>query len=73
MLAIITKASSDYWYKIKEIKTLKDVLNLYPRCIVEENDLGVDLVPYWDGFRKEDIPLLKKAKCHITIYDNYVE
>lgn len=73
MWAIITKASSGYWYKFKNVKTLNDVLDIHPQCIVEENDLGVDLVPYWNGFRKEDIPLLKKAKCHITIYDDYVE
>lgn len=73
MLTIITKASSDYWYTIKEVKTLKDILNIYPRCIVEENDIYTDLIPCWDGFRKEDIPLLKKVKCHITIYDDYIE
>jgi len=73
MLTIITKASSSYWYKFKNVKTLNDVLDIYPHCIVEENDITVNDVPYWDGFRKEDIPLLKKAKCHITIYDDWVE
>ena len=73
MLTIITKANSDYWYQFKEINTIEDILSLYPRCIVEKNDYDESLVPFWEGFKTEDIPNLRKAKCHITIYNGYIE
>jgi len=73
MLTLITKANDDYWYQFKEIKTIEDILKIYPRCIVEKNDFDVELVPFWDGFKTEDVPKLEKAKCHITIYNSYVE
>lgn len=73
MLAIITKASDDYWYKFKEITNIKDLLKIHRRVVVEKNDLGTDLIPFWEGFKYADIPLLEKAECHITIYDDYLE
>lgn len=73
MLAIITRADDDYWYEFKEIKYIEDLFKIYPRVIVEKNDLDEELVPYWEGFKKKDISLLKKAKAHVTIYNNWVE
>lgn len=73
MLAIITKASEDYWYEFKKINKVEELLNIYHRVIVEENDYNKEMVPFWDGFKEEDIPLLEKAKLHITIYDSWVE
>ena len=73
MLAIITKASEDYWYKFKEINKVEELLNIYHSVIVEKNDYNEEMVPFWDGFKEEDIPLLEKAKLHITIYDSWVE
>jgi hypothetical protein len=73
MLTLITRADDDYWYQFKDIKTIEDIFKLYPRCVVEKNHFSVDEVPYWEGFKQEDIPNLKKAKCHILIYNSYIE
>lgn len=73
MLAIITKADDDYWYEFKEIKSIEDLFKIYFRVVVEENDLDERLVTHWEGFKKEDIPLLKKAKAHVTIYNTWIE
>lgn len=77
MLAIITKASDDYWYELKEINTIKELFGIYHSVIVEENEYknwkDYEFLDFWDGIKKEDIPLIKKAECHITIYNDYVE
>ena len=77
MLAIITKASKDYWYELKEINTIEDLFNICSSVIVEKNEYkdwkDYMFLDFWDGIKKEDIPLIKKAECHVTIYDSYVE
>ena len=77
MLALITKANDSYWYEFKEMKSIKDLFKLYPITIVEKNvfqDWTEDeLLTDWYGFKKEDIPLMNKAKVHVTIYNDYVE
>lgn len=77
MLAIITKANDDYWYELKEINTIKELFDIYHSVIVEENEYknweDDEFLDFWDGIKKEDIPLIKKAECHITIYNGYVE
>ena len=80
MLAIITKANDDYWYELKEINTIKELFDIYHSVIVEDveeneykNWKDYELLDFWNGIKKEDIPLIKKAECHITIYNGYVE
>lgn len=77
MLAIITKANDDYWYELKEINTIKELFDIYHSVIVEENEYedwkDYEFLDFWDGIKKEDISLIKKAECHITIYNDYVE
>ena len=73
MKILITKANSDYWYKIKEIKTLNDLFSIYPHLVIEPNLYTKNDIKYWDGFRKEDIPKLKEIKIHIIIYNDYIE
>lgn len=73
MLAIITKASSDYWYKFKNIDNAEDLLQFKHPVIVDSNRYTKDIAKYWDGFKKEDIPLLEQAKLHVKIYDDYIE
>lgn len=73
MLAIITKASNDHWYELKEINTIKDLFNIYHSTIIEENEYKYWNLDLWDYIKKEDIPLIKKAECHVIIYDDYVE
>ena len=77
MLALITKANDDYWYELKEINTIKELFDIYHTVIVERNEYknwkDYEFLDFWDGIKKEDIPLIKKAECHITIYNGYVE
>lgn len=77
MLAIITKANDDYWYELKEVNTIKELFNIYPSVIVEKNEYknwkDYEFLDFWNGIKKEDIPLIRKAECHIIIYNDYVE
>jgi len=73
MLAIITKANDDFWYKFKEVKTIEDVIEIYPSVVIEKNTFSKEEARYWDGFKKEDISLLEKAKIHIIIYNSWIE
>ena len=77
MLALITKANDDYWYELKEINTIKELFDIYHTVIVKRNEYknwkDYEFLDFWDGIKKEDIPLIKKAECHITIYNGYVE
>lgn len=73
MLAIITKASSDYFYRFKNINTIEDILSIYPRVVIEKNHYTRDIVKFWDGFKPEDIPKLEKAEINIIIYNDYIE
>ncbi len=73
MLAIIVKASDWKWYEFKELKTIEDILNIYPEVIISKNDYTLDIAEYWDGFKKEDESLLEQATIKVTIYDDYIE
>ena len=73
MLALITKASDDYWYKFEEISNIEDLLKIDEYLIIKPNHHDEDEIPYWRGFKEKDISKLKKAKIEIQIYDDYVE
>ena len=77
MLAIITKANDDYWYEIKEINTLEELFKIYDSTLVEKNEYydwtEEDFLMFWYDIDKKDIPLIQKAECHITIYNDYLE
>lgn len=77
MLFLITKANDSYWYEFKIITTLNELLEIYDSIIIEKNDYQIwskeELLDFWDGFKEEDIPLMKKAENHIIIYNDYVE
>lgn len=80
MLVLVTKASDDYWYDFKEVNTLDDLMKIYYRVIVEENDFYNKPIEaeeffteFWKGFKKVDIPKAISAKYHITIYNDWVE
>lgn len=73
MLAIITKVSSDHWYRFKDIDNVEELLRFKYPVIVGPNHYTKDMVKFWDGFKKKDIPLLEQAKIHVKIYDDYIE
>lgn len=78
MKVFVTKANSDYWYKIRTFNTIEDIQQFIKECrcgiIVEKNIYTNDeIFDFWDGMKTEDIPIIKKCPLHITIYNNWVE
>lgn len=78
MTVIVTKANSDYWYKIREFNTMEDIQQFIKKCrcgiIIERNIYTDDeFFEFWDGMKTEDISIIKQCSLHITIYNDYVE
>jgi hypothetical protein len=78
MKALVTKANSDYWYKIKEFNTMEDIQQFIKECrcgiIIERNEYtDDDIFEFWDDMEDKDIPIIKECPLHITIYNDYVE
>lgn len=78
MNVLVTKANSDYWYKIKTFNTIEDIQRFIKECrcgIIVERNLYTndDIFEFWDGMKAEDILIIKQCPLHITIYNSYVE
>ena len=77
MKVLVTKANSDYWYKIRVITTMEDLQRFIKECkhpIVIEKNVYTDAVfDYWEGMKKEDISVAKECPLHLTIYNDYLE
>jgi len=78
MLALITKASDDNYYSFADINTMDDLFKIEGPIIVEGNEFSYwtvdNLLKYWGcNINEKEAHLLHDAKCHITIYDDYIE
>lgn len=78
MTVVVTKANSDYWYRIRVLNTMEDVQRFIKECrhsvVIEKNHYTNDeIFKYWDGMKAEDIPIIKGCPLHITIYNDYIE
>ena len=78
MTVLVTKANSDYWYKIRVFNTMEDIQRFIEKChcgiIIEKNSYTNDRIfEFWDGMKAEDIPTIKQCPLHIIIYNDYVE
>ena len=78
MTVFVTKANSDYWYKIRTFATMEDIQRFIDKCrcgiIIQKNIYTHDdIFEFWDNMKAEDIPIIKKCPLHITIYNDYVE
>lgn len=78
MKVIVTKANSDYWYKIRVFNTMNDIQNFIKECrhriIVGSNPFtDDDIFDGWEGMKSADIPVIKECSLHIVIYNDYVE
>lgn len=78
MTVLVTKANSDYWYKIRTVNTIEDIQRFIKKCgygiIIERNTyIDDEDFEFWDGMKTEDIPIIKQCPLHITIYNDYVE
>lgn len=78
MTVLVTKANSDYWYRIRVFNTMEDIQRFIKECqhaiIIERNIYTNDkILKFWDGMKAEDIPTIKECPLHITIYNDYIE
>lgn len=78
MTVLVTKANSDYWYRIRVFNTMEDIQRFIKECrhpiIIERNMfVGDEDFEFWDGMKAEDIPTIKQCPLQITIYNDYVE
>ena len=78
MTVLVTKANSDYWYKIRVFNTIDDIQRFIKECrhdiIIGENTYTDDRIfEFWDGMNTADIPIIKECPLHITIYNDYIE
>lgn len=78
MIVLVTKANSDYWYKVRVFNTMEDIQRFIKECqcgiIIERNFYTNDEdFKFWDGMKAEDIPIIKQCPLHITIYNDYIE
>jgi len=78
MTVLVTKASDDYWYRIRNFNTIEDIQRFIKECkcgiIIERNHYTDDRIfEFWDDMKAEDIPIIKRCPLHVTIYNSYVE
>lgn len=78
MTVLVTKANSDYWYRIRVFNTMDDIQRFIKECrhdiIIEENTYTDDRIfEFWDGMNPTDIPIIKECPLHIIIYNDYIE
>ena len=64
MLALITKASNDSWYKFKNVNTISDLFNICSSTVVRKNEYAHwskdKLLEFWDGIQKKIFLIFKK-------------
>jgi hypothetical protein len=74
MTLLVTKASDDYWYEIISCETITDLMEKYDKVVIEKNTYtNKEDFDFWDGMKKEDIPIIMKCKYEVTIYDYWIE
>lgn len=78
MKILVTKANSDYWYKVRTFNTIEDIQKFIKECgcgiIIEKNTYTDNYIfEFWEGMKAEDISIIKQCPLHIIIYNDYVE
>ena len=80
MIVLITKASSDYWYQIRNIDTIEDLMRISKTnksYIVKENwnyeENPKNIAQFWDGMTLKDAEIISTLPYEVEIYDDYIE
>lgn len=80
MTVVVTKTSSDYWYQIRNIDTIEDLMRISKTnksYVVQENwnygENPEDLIRFWDGMTLEDAKIITTLPYEVEIYDDYRE
>ena len=77
---VMTKTSEDYWYRIKTIQNLEELMIILKnerRLVLQKNwrykDDPKKLADRWDGMTLEDAKEVSECKFELEIYDDYRE
>ena len=77
---VITKTSSDYWYKIKTFPNLESVLTFCRQkgqLVLKKNwhykDDPKEIIKFWDGMTLADAKEVSECEFELEIYDDYRE
>ena len=80
MTVFVTKTSSDYWYQIRNIDTIEDLMRISKKnksYVVQKNwnygENPEDMVRFWDGMTLEDAKIITTLPYKVEIYDDYRE
>lgn len=79
MLVVVTKTNSDYWYQIRNIDSIEQLMKL-DKCqsfVIQRNgwykDDPKDIVEFWDGMTLEDAKIISTLPYEVEIYNDYRE
>lgn len=77
---VMTKTSEDYWYRIKTIQNLEELMIILKnerRLVLQKNwrykDDPKEIVDRWDGMTLEDAKEVSECEFEVEIYDDYRE
>lgn len=80
MTVLVTKTSNDYWYQIRNIDTIEDLMRISKTnksYVIEENwHCGANpenIIRFWDGMTLEDAKIISTLPYAVEIYDDYRE
>ena len=79
MLVLVVKTNSDYWYQIRNIDSIEQLMKL-DKCqsfVIQRNwqykDNPKDIVEFWDGMTLEDAKIISTLPYEVEIYNDYRE
>lgn len=77
---VMTKASKDYWYRIKIIPNLESLLTIFKEkgdLILQKNwnykDDPKKIIQFWKGMTFEDAKEVSECEYELKIYDDCIE
>lgn len=80
MTVLVTKTSSNYWYQIRNIDTIEDLMRISKQnqsYVVQRNwHYGEDpeeLIKFWEGLTLEDAKIISTLPYEVEIYNDYRE
>jgi hypothetical protein len=79
MLVVVTKTNSDYWYQIRNIDSIEQLMKL-DKCqsfVIQRNwwykDDPKDIAKFWEGMTLEDAEIISTLPYEVEIYNDYRE
>ena len=78
MKVLVTKANSEFWYKIEKYNNINELYKMITKrhhaIVIDKNEYtDIEDFDFWEGMKKEDIPIIMNIKLHIEIYNDYRE